>query len=293
MSNGFTAFLMAIVIGAIVAFAWWTPPTTAWIAEMVLLIILFLILGVAVAKRPLGILVTEQNVMSLSRFQTALWSVIIISALLVIALARVRHGVAGESSADPLNITLGKELLALVGISATSLVGSPLIAATKKSKTPDPSAAAATAQELVRTGNVPASLTPTAPAAGPTGAAAPAAAPAPPAAPQPAAVESSINANAQGILYKNPKISDASFTDMFEGDEVGNTAHVDLGKVQMFYFTIIVALAYIVALWNILSKGDLYGSNFTFPALSQGMVALLGISNAGYLANKGVDHTKQ
>jgi hypothetical protein len=31
----------------------------------------------------------------------------------------------------------------------------------------------------------------------------------------------------------------------------------------------------------------------SFPTLSDGMVGLLGISNASYLANKGVDHTKK
>jgi hypothetical protein len=83
---------------------------------------------------------------------------------------------------------------------------------------------------------------------------------------------------------------------MFEGDEVGNTAHVDLGKVQMFYFTLVVAIAYVAALWKVISDSDgtlLYGANFSFPAFSQGMVGLLGISNASYLAYKGVDHTKK
>jgi hypothetical protein len=80
---------------------------------------------------------------------------------------------------------------------------------------------------------------------------------------------------------------------MFEGSEVGNAGHVDLGKVQMFYFTVIVAMAYAASVWSALAKGDFYGSQFTFPSLSAGMVALLGISNAGYLANKGVDHTEK
>ena len=78
---------------------------------------------------------------------------------------------------------------------------------------------------------------------------------------------------------------------MFQGNEVGNAAHVDLGKVQMFYFTVIVALAYSANIWSTLANGKLYGAQFVFPSLSAGMVALLGISNGGYLANNGVDHT--
>jgi len=64
-----------------------------------------------------------------------------------------------------------------------------------------------------------------------------------------------------------------------------------LSKVQMFFFTVVIAVAYVVALWDIMSTDAIYGANFTFPAVSDGMVALLGISNAGYLAAKGVDHT--
>jgi hypothetical protein len=31
---------------------------------------------------------------------------------------------------------------------------------------------------------------------------------------------------------------------MFQGDEVGDTAYVDVSKVQMFYFTVIAIIAY-------------------------------------------------
>lgn len=295
MSKSVAVILSAVLVISILAAAWLLPPTQAWPAVIILLVGFFLVLGVSITTRPLGILVTEQNVMSLSRFQTALWTVIVVSALLVIAIARLEHplqpGTNGELP-DPLNITLGTHLLALLGISATALVGSPLIAATKKSKTPDANVAQTTAQELVRTGNVPASVTaaapppPAIPTAPPPAAAGPSA--------QDQAVTTSITQNAEGILYKNPTINDASFSDMFEGDEVGNTAHVDLGKVQMFYFTLVVAVAYVAALWKVISDGNLlYAANFSFPAFSEGMVGLLGISNASYLAYKGVDHTKK
>jgi hypothetical protein len=201
--------------------------------------------------------------------------------------AAFRGVVADEDTselADPLKITFGKDLLALLGISATSLVGSPLIAATKKSKAAGPNAVASTAQEMVKLDNVPDSVK----SAGTgTGAAAAAA----PAKPSPANVALAIADNAEGILYKNPTASDASFADMFEGNEIGNAAHVDLSKVQMFFFTVVIAVAYVVALWDAMSTGAIYGASFAFPAVSSGMVGLLGISNAGYLAAKGVDHT--
>jgi len=180
----------------------------------------------------------------------------------------------------------------LLGISAASLVGSPLIAATKKPKTPDQKVFTTTARQMVRLDNVPDSVkegkrTPVSagqadPAAGAT---------AKSNAPSVAKVASAIEDHAEGTLYKNPTINDASLGDMFEGSEVGNAAHVDLSKVQMFFFTVVIGVAYVVALWDVISTNAIYGPDFTFPALSGGTVALLGISNAGYLAAKGVDHT--
>jgi ABC-type transport system involved in multi-copper enzyme maturation permease subunit len=293
MSRNMSAVASAVLVILIVALAWWLPPKRSWFIVMALLWAFFLLLGLIISKRPLGILVNEQNVMSLSRFQTVLWTIIVISAFLVIGIARVKNGVLADEEggqlADPLNITIGNQLLALLGISAASLVGSPLVAATKKSKTPDPNAVQATAKEMVRTGNIPDSAKPVSVNAMPAGAA-PADARSL-AAPDPTRLAAEISNNADGILYKNPSVSDASFTDIFEGNEIGNTAHVDLGKVQMFFFTVLVAIAYVAALWDVLSEGAIYDSNFAFPVLSDGMVALLGISNASYLASKGVNHT--
>jgi hypothetical protein len=80
---------------------------------------------------------------------------------------------------------------------------------------------------------------------------------------------------------------------MFEGDEVGNTAYLDLAKVQMFYFTVILGVAYVATLVPSLARLRTDPASVgELPALSEGMVALLGISHAGFLASKGVDHTK-
>lgn len=56
---------------------------------------------------------------------------------------------------------------------------------------------------------------------------------------------------------------------MFEGDEVGNTAYIDLAKVQMFFFTIVAVLSYGVNLFNwIVTKPPSELS--AFPVLSGG-----------------------
>lgn len=278
-----------IVIVAVLLVAWFMQLDYAFPIVMALLVVFCALLGVVICKRPLGILITEQNVMSLARFQTTLWTIIIISAFLVIAIARIKNGVTpdeeGSELADPLKIMLGKDLLVLLGISAASLVGSPLIAATKTSKTPDSKAIDATARQMIRMDKTPDSMKE------PTEGADPRSGSRERANESTYTVAAEIRSNADGILYKNPTINDASFADLFEGNEIGNAAHVDLAKVQMFFFTVVIAVAYVVALWDVISTEAIYGPDFAFPALSDGMVALLGISNAGYLAAKGVDHT--
>jgi hypothetical protein len=153
---------------------------------------------------------------------------------------------------------LDERLWALLGISTASLVGTPLLQSTKKAQTPDPQEVIKTEAALNAKGD-----------------------------PMPAA---NITANAQGVLFANPSIQDAHFSDMFEGDEVGNTAYVDVAKVQMFFFTVIAALSYGMTLFYwIITKGP--ADLTAFPVLSGGLVAILGISHAGFLVSKSTTHT--
>jgi len=78
---------------------------------------------------------------------------------------------------------------------------------------------------------------------------------------------------------------------MFQGDEVANTTFIDLAKVQMFFFTIIAVVCYALWLFIQIGKNDAAGLS-EFPKLSDGLIALLGISHAGYLTDKSVDKTK-
>jgi len=83
--------------------------------------------------------------------------------------------------------------------------------------------------------------------------------------------------------------SDARLADLFQGEEIGNAAHLDLGKIQMFYFTLILVLAYAVMLGYMFSGNT--GTIKALPSLPDGMIALLGISNGGYLVNKVIPHS--
>lgn len=60
----------------------------------------------------------------------------------------------------------------------------------------------------------------------------------------------------------------------------------------MLFFTLVLIFAYSVMVVNefVAAVGKSTGIP-SLPKLDEGMVALLGISHAGYLANKGVPHT--
>ncbi len=187
-----------------------------WIAIFLLLLLSSLTIGHGTTNKWNGLLIDERNKISLSRFQMMLWILIILSAFLTAALINVRI--------NPLNalaIDVPIELLALIGISTTSLVGAPLALSTKRDQ-----------------------------------------------------------------VMSNDTRYDARWSDMFMGEEIANQGRLDVGKVQMFYFTIILAVAYIGAL-VVMFIGTSNTIN-SFPSLNDGLVTLLGISHAGYLVNKAV-----
>jgi hypothetical protein len=194
------------------------------------------VIGRIINNRWTGILIDERNRMSLSRFQIVIWTLIILSAYFTVVAARIS---AGED--DPLAVAIDPSLWALLGISSTSLVGTPLILDSKKKK-------------------------------------------------QVKSYEQALfeDPNRQGLVAVNPQVIDGEFANIFQGDEVANRDKVDMSKVQMFFFTIIIALSYVVALFNMLRTT---ADPSSLPGLEPGLIALLTISHGTYLTNKTVDHT--
>jgi hypothetical protein len=236
---------------------WEAHPGANLVFVMLGLMAMLVVLGCATTNHPLGVLINERNLMSLSRFQMMVWTVIILSGYFTFALMRIKWMLAGVPAADPitapLDIQVDWHLWSLMGISTTSLVGSSLILSTKKDQT----AAPAATQKAALMNNEP---------------------------------EQDIINNKQGILYANKQPSDARLTDMFEGDEIANTARIDLAKVQMFYFTVIAAICIAVMVFKMVITGNSYLDHL--PLLSDGLVAILGISHAGYLTSKAVSRTQ-
>lgn len=209
-------------------------------------------LGSDLQGTPLGMFISQRNLMSLSQFQLSMWTLLISSAFVTIGLARVF-----AHANDPLAIQVPAEVWQLLGISATSTVGASLILKGKTNKEP--------ADEKKLTEKVAAQVKDDS-----------------------AAV---VSENRRGITYANTSPKDARITDIFEGDELGNTAYLDLSKVQMFFFTIVALIAYAVNIYQFMADNTPENLE-SFPALSSGLVAILGISHAAYLGNKSIDHTK-
>ena len=61
-----------------------------------------------------------------------------------------------------------------------------------------------------------------------------------------------------------------SISDLFTGDEVGSAPQLNVGKVQMFFSTLIVVLAYTISLRTILYRAG--GLPAGLPDVSEGMV---------------------
>jgi hypothetical protein len=201
-----------------------------------------------------GVLIDEQNRMSLSRLQMFLWTAVVLSALVTITTHNVWTAGSLDQIQHALAIGVPQELWLAMGLSITSLVGSPLILSTKKESPPSKAEAARTKQQVVRQQRVELS-----------------------------------DVGHQGSVLVKAGPSDARIGDLFRGDETGNAARLDLGKVQLFYFTLILVFAYAAALVGSLSAVS--GQLKALPTLDASMLALLAISHAGYLANKAAPHS--
>jgi hypothetical protein len=233
--------------------AWYFHEGTNWLVVLVLIVLFFYFTGKALTGRGFGILINDRNLMSLSRLQLIIWTALIVSGFFVIAMVRIKSADVDQ----PLSIGIDWQLWTLLGISAASFVGTPLIYGNKMSEEPkDP--------EKVETKTA-------SQFAGETA--------------------QQVAANRQGILYANTSVADARFTDMFQGDELVNTHLVDVAKLQMFFFTVTVAVAYGVQLYQLIAYGDLKQSDIHLPELQPGLLALMGVSHASYLGSKGIDRT--
>jgi hypothetical protein len=230
----------------------------SWILTLIFMGLIAVVIGSGKMGLSYGILIDHRNKMSLARFQMVLWTFIIISAFITVGLWSVFN------HCDKVwDLAVPKELWAAMGISTTALVGSPLIKDVKEksTKTGDDQKKLETAKQIaIKRGKTPEEGKPL------------------------EDLQEAAGIYSVGRILQNKDPKDASIADLFNGEDDDDAAYIDLGKLQMFYFTLLVALVY-----SMMMAGRLYsGSTEIFPSLDQSMVALLGISNGGYLAKKAV-----
>ena len=102
---------------------------------------------------------------------------------------------------------------------------------------------------------------------------------------------SEVRAEAIGELHANVTVEEARWSDMLRGDTVANFDFADLGKIQMFLFTVGLVFAYAALVWSIMSMPAAAGilqavPSMSLPAFSDSAVLTLALSHGGYLATK-------
>ena len=100
-----------------------------------------------------------------------------------------------------------------------------------------------------------------------------------------------VRAEAVGELHANAVPDEARWSDMLRGDTVANFDFADLGKIQMFLFTVVLVFAYAALVWSIMSMPAAAGilqavPTMSLPPFSDSAVLTLGLSHGGYLATK-------
>lgn len=81
------------------------------------------------------------------------------------------------------------------------------------------------------------------------------------------------------------------FTDVFSVEEANYDDMLDLGKFQMFWWTVVALGLYFFVIWSALATGEycetINGKQVcSLPQISSTIAALMGLSQGAYLANK-------
>lgn len=260
-----------------------------WLANLVIMAVALFLMSYFIQGRALGVLINEQNFMSLARFQTVLWTLLILSAYGTATIVRAISGIP-----DAMDIEMDWHIWALLGISVTSLVGSPLINSTKAAGKLSPDSAKAIVDTHVAALKAEMSPYASGPDNGGQVNSADAVSPVSPASPvdlQQSADVVRKEITSQGLLAVKEHSSLASFMDLFRGEDAANCQYLDLAKVQMFFFTVVSSFAYAVALFQMFVASPAVELH-AFPVVSDGLVAILGISHAGYLTSKAFSQAR-
>lgn len=248
--HSLTVMVLMVVFVLVEVLARPTHRFEAWLILMGLLTAFALVAGHGVTGYWLGVLIDSRNKVSLARLQMIAWTVVILSALLTAIVINVDVG-----KAEPLDIVIPPDLWVLMGISTTSLIGSPLLVAWKKGRTIGDEERTSALTRLEHR-----SISP-----------------------------DQVSIVGQIIVNRTPAM--AGLSDIFQGSETGNAGQLDLGKLQMLFFSLVLVLGYGFTVGVMFRNGNLPITSL--PGLETGILALLGISHAGYLVNKALPNREK
>lgn len=221
-----------------------------WLQVLVLMTAFTVVAGHGITGLWRGLLIDARYKMSLSRLQLLVWTLIVLSALFTAAITNI----AVFRWETPLEIEIPSALWIVMGIATTSLVASPAILSTKRTRHPKKQVVKTAREDLRAQGY------------------------------------EAVEVPEDSAIPYNTTPSAARWADILKGEETGNAATLDLGKTQMFFFTFILALSYGAAVAQMFRmEGPITG----LPEVPEGMNVLLGISHTGYLSHKTVTHTPE
>jgi hypothetical protein len=258
------ALLTLLFIGALIGFGQWIVADadahqtgnvrTQWVCIEATLLGLCVVAGYIVNGRPDGLLIDEENRISLTRVQWAAWLIVLLGGFFVEAIWNVAVGFN-----DPANGPfpfMQSQLYALLGIvSGSAVVGGVIV----NGKMNAPNA---------------------------------------PPPPDNAAIGTPTNV---GLVDSNVDACEASWADLYLGDEVANRDVVDISRLQKLIVTVLLIMTYVQLLWFHLvvdlhpakTAGLLPDAHFAnMPQVGDSFIWLLGISHGAYLAYKAVPKTQ-
>jgi hypothetical protein len=205
--------------------------------------------GAVVSRDLWGFALSSRNAYSLSKFQMAGWTAVVLAALFTAAELRIFH-YFGNITGSALDIAIPGELLAAMGIAVFTTAATPAVLALKAGGAPSDSQRIAAAQRL-------ADQTQTTP----------------------------NNIGSIGHVMMRADQNLARWSDIVSGDEVANAGIVDLSKVQQLLITLLLLGTYAGMMIGAIAVRSSFD---TLPALSQSFIGLLAISHAGYLTYKAM-----
>ena len=220
-----------------------------WTASILVLIALMALTGRLSKRRWLGLLINEYSRASISRLQFVLWATLFLSSAFTFIGFNLSRGNGWESFALDVPIAFWIVLVTSMG----SYFGDRLVARLKSQQTIPSSIESGLLQDLRNGGSS----------------------------------SGFDEVSAIGYVIKLPRPELARSSDLFTGDDLGNAEAISLGKVQLFFFTTVLILAYGVAIADrlLVSTGML-----TFPSLDVSIAALLVFSHLGFIGTQAVSH---